>query len=407
MKDKFPLEIKRGNATVTIYRRKHHGYMEYRLAWYGPDGKRQVKSFSNPQKAKDEAAAKLNALSRGEIASLDLTGKDRLAYMRAVEVLKPFGLPLEMAAMRFAEASKLLNGASLVDAARFYAKRHKVDAPTKSVAECCAEMIAAKVADELSRRHVKDLQNRCQRFARAFCCSIGQLGEAEISEWLRGLKVSARTRNNYRMAVITLFRFAGKQGYVSKDQIDREQIDKAKQTTGEIAIFSARQIADLLRAADVETLPFVALGAFAGLRSSEIQRLDWSQVDLSEGHLTVFAKKGTASRRIVPILPNLKSWLLPLCQRAGPVCRWKNLQKPIAALEAASKVEWKTNALRHSFISYRLAQVQSAAQVALECGNSPTMIFRNYRELVKPSDAESWFAIAPVKSENIIALAAV
>ena len=59
------------------------------------------------------------------------------------------------------------------------------------------------------------------------------------------------------------------------------------------------------------------------------------------------------------------------------------------------------------FISYRLAQMQNAAQVALECGNSPTMIFRNYRELVKPSDAESWFAIAPVKSENIIALAAV
>jgi hypothetical protein len=53
-----------------------------------------------------------------------------------------------------------------------------------------------------------------------------------------------------------------------------------------------------------------------------------------------------------------------------------------------------------------VAQIQNVAQVALECGNSPQMIFRNYRELVKPSDAESWFAIAPATGENVIALAA-
>ena len=45
---------------------------------------------------------------------------------------------------------------------------------------------------------------------------------------------------------------------------------------------------------------------------------------------------------------------------------------------AASKADlsWKANALRHSFISYRLAQTKDMAAVALEAGNSPTMIFR-------------------------------
>jgi hypothetical protein len=33
------------------------------------------------------------------------------------------------------------------------------------------------------------------------------------------------------------------------------------------------------------------------------------------------------------------------------------------------------------------------AQVALEAGNSPQMIFRHYRELVRPADAEKWFGI--------------
>jgi hypothetical protein len=68
-------------------------------------------------------------------------------------------------------------------------------------------------------------------------------------------------------------------------------------------------------------------------------------------------------------------------------------------------VEWKQNALRHSFCSYRLAEVKSAAQVALEAGNSPQMIFRHYRELVTDREAKMWFAITPVSTEEIRAKA--
>ena len=42
---------------------------------------------------------------------------------------------------------------------------------------------------------------------------------------------------------------------------------------------------------------------------------------------------------------------------------------------------WKHNALRHWLISYRVADIQNVAQVALEAG-SPQMIFKHYRELV-------------------------
>src|SRR5207302_3360555 len=60
---------------------------------------------------------------------------------------------------------------------------------------------------------------------------------------------------------------------------------------------------------------------------------------------------------------------------------------------------WKRNALRHSFISYRLAEVLSAAQVALEAGNSETMIFKNYRDVVTPEAAKDWFSIEPAVAE--------
>jgi hypothetical protein len=42
-----------------------------------------------------------------------------------------------------------------------------------------------------------------------------------------------------------------------------------------------------------------------------------------------------------------------------------------------------------------MAQIRDAARVALEAGNSPSMLFRNYRELVTQEQAEHWFGIVP------------
>jgi hypothetical protein len=35
-------------------------------------------------------------------------------------------------------------------------------------------------------------------------------------------------------------------------------------------------------------------------------------------------------------------------------------------------------------------------------GNSPTMLFRDYRELADEHDAAAWFAIAPKRAANVV-----
>lgn len=66
---------------------------------------------------------------------------------------------------------------------------------------------------------------------------------------------------------------------------------------------------------------------------------------------------------------------------------------------------WKHNGLRHSFISYRLAVVKDVGQVSLEAGNSPQMVFKHYRQLVRESEAKAWFSIMPSKqAENVVPL---
>ena len=67
--------------------------------------------FADLDLARLEAETTANKLSTGELDVLTLTSENRLSYVRAVEALKPSGVPLEMAAMQFAEASKLLDGA--------------------------------------------------------------------------------------------------------------------------------------------------------------------------------------------------------------------------------------------------------------------------------------------------------
>lgn len=173
-------------------------------------------------------------------------------------------------------------------------------------------------------------------------------------------------------------------------------------------------------------IPFLTLGAFAGIRHAEIQRLDWKDIHFDAGIVEIRAAKAkTASRRTVPLLDNLRAWLEPHRQTAGTVCVYRNVASEIsrlvrginAARRAAmvkseirsrksevpiQEFKWKHNALRHSFISYRVAETQNVAQVALEAGNSPQMIFKHYRELVRPVEATTWFALTPGSDGKVI-----
>ncbi len=73
-----------------------------------------------------------------------------------------------------------------------------------------------------------------------------------------------------------------------------------------------REIRRLLATTTADFLPGMAIGAFAGLRSAEIERLTWQDVHLAEGHIVVGKDKAkTASRRVVPLAANLASWLTP------------------------------------------------------------------------------------------------
>ena len=203
--------------------------------------------------------------------------------------------------------------------------------------------------------------------------------------------------------------YAKRRGYLPKDWDELDRLEKVKvKNGGNVAIFTPDEMAKLLSAATPEFLPALAIGAYAGLRTAEVERLDWREVHFAERFIEVTAGKAkTASRRIVPISDNLAAWLAPHVKPTGNV--WGGGKITICNVQGdtskAAGVPWKKNALRHSFCSYRLAENKNAAQVALEAGNSPQMIFQHYRQLVTEAEATRWFAIRPKAPANVVPLA--
>jgi integrase len=401
--------VKRGSSEVKIYRDRKPEGTYYRVVYY-LGSKRHRLNFSDLREATEEAEAKASQLSRGDMDAVQLSGKDRLEYGRANDAVKDFALPLDAVAIEYSEARKLLDGVPLIDAARFYARHHGKGIKRKSVGLAVEEMIERKKAKDVSKLYVDDLQYRLGVFAKAFPnYDVNAIAPDDVVTFFDGLKLSPRSHNNFLCALRTFFRFAQKHDWLSKEVDLLSRVEKRNGKPTPVEIFTPSELAVLLKHASPQVATCIALSAFAGLRAEEILRLDWADIERRPGFIEVAAHKAkTATRRIVPIAAGLSRWLA-IAPRNGERL-WPH-SKPwyFEALRDAADaagIKWKTNALRHSFISYRLAEIQDVNRVALEAGNSPQMIFRHYRELATPQQAETWFALVPEPASNVVPLSA-
>ena len=405
---RFPIVVKRGSCAVKIYRDRKPGGTYYRVV-YHLGGKRHRLNFSDLEAAQDEAAAKASQLSQGDMDSAQLRPDDAREYGRAKHAVKAFGLPLDAVANEYKDARKLLNGVPLIEAARFYEKHNLRGIKRTSVAVAVDEMIAAKARKGVSDVYLADLRYRLGAFKEAFHCDVNAIAPDDVAAFFENLRLSPRSHNNFVRTLRTFFVFAQRHGWLSKEVDLLERVEKRSEKRSPVEIFTPSELAAILASASQEVAPCIALAAFAGLRSAEILRLDWSDIERRSGFIEVAAHKAkTAARRIVPVAENLTKWVAiapRITARVWPHSKDRFFKAMIRAAREVG-IRWKHNALRHSFISYRVAETQNVNSVALEAGNSPQMIFRHYRELATPEQARTWFSIAPAMSEKVIAISA-
>ena len=356
---------------------------------YREAGKRKRSFFETKEQAESFVAFKNAELKRNGIEHAEFPTSLRVMAQNAVEQLKPFGK-------------------TITDAVGYYVAHLKASEKSCTAEQLVRELLKAKEADGVGERHLNDIRSRLSVFSEKFDGQmVATITTAQLDDWLRSLPVLAVTRNHYRGLLLLAFNFAVKRGYALDNPA--KQTDKAKGRKSDIGILTVAQAARLLESATQDVLPYIAIGAFAGLRRAEIERLDWSKIDFESGLIEVTAQNSkTAQRRLVTMQPNLREWLLPLRQHKGNVtpsnCFRESFEQ---AREAAGIAEWPDNALRHSFASYHLAHFKNAASTALELGHHDSRItFAHYRELVKPKDAERYWGIRPAKADRIVPMTA-
>ena len=427
----WPHVIRNGDVAVKIYKNKGNvrgaNFPTFLLSYYA-NGKRQLRRFVDFPKASAEATRIAEQKAQGALGAAALSAAERVSLEQALALLAKHEGAGNASAARlvdivrdYAAARETLpQGVTLAEIAQFYKQKRPANMPRKTVAEAVAEFIADRRSAGCSPVHVHDLEVRLGQFSNAFVLPINAVSAPLVQQWIYGAKnqktkqpTAPRTKENMLRQITSLFNFARRQKYVPAElALELSEISTPRKQHAPIGIYAPDEMRAMLAAADAAIIPALAIAAFAGLRLAEVSRLDWREVRLSEKLIVVGAENAkTAARRLVPISDNLAAWLSPHAKPFGPLnpCE-EQLENVGNALgdrferaAARAKVTWKRNGFRHSYISYRVATLKDVPAVALECGNSPQIIFSNYRALATDAEAKAWFSILPPQQgENVI-----
>ncbi len=377
--------VKFGSVKIEIAPWTHpSGRKYFRGSYYESDGTRRHITRSTLKKAKDAAFEKAQELAKGVIDLAALSPNQ----IRAIR--------------RMMEADPQL---ALVD--EFLAWKAK-SKPEKLLSEAAIEFLAVKQSNRgNSIQNYDTLKKFIDRLSGEFAGRVlSSLTVAELAAFVAGKKShSQRTRKNNRASLVTFFRWCRANEYLPDETTAAERTEKPI-VSGKIPdTYTPEELAILFKTVRRQYLPWLACAAFAGIRTDELypldggekSPLDWSDFKWDRGIIIVRPETDkNKQRRVVPILPALYRWLYPVMEESGPLVDWK--RPPSKGKTRETKIlgdaigGWKRNALRHSFISYRAADV-GLAQTAMEAGNSEAEAKKSYNDAKSKAEAVDWFSV--------------
>jgi integrase len=190
-------------------------------------------------------------------------------------------------------------------------KTDDIQLPSVNTAQAVQEMLAQAEADGKNAGRLHQLRTYLDRFKEAFTGNVADITSAAIQGFLTAIQASERTKKNCRDVLRSFFKWCAARGYLTKtapDDLMEHAPNYRSKRVGKIEIFTPEEMGRLIDKAKDKLLPYLVIGAFAGLRGEEMKRLDWSEIDLADGFIEVAADKAkTDTRRLVPISANLKA----------------------------------------------------------------------------------------------------
>lgn len=279
----------------------------------------------------------------------------------------------------------------------------------KLLADACRDCVEEKRKSGKRKNYIRKLKSHLDSLAlidTSLLCS--EITREQIESWARrpyGLEQKPPSPYTVRARLIdagTLFAFCKKKRYCHADPTEHiETILIDDKPPGILTIDQCQTLLKRCLKMDRGYVPYLAIQMFAGLRPEEARRVVWANIGEKYIEVTSAISK-TRKRRLVEIQPNLRAWL----DLGGdlPVKNYWRRSRVVRSdykLGLKGKKHWKLifpmakDCVRHSFCSYHLAQFQSASKTAFEAGHSEHILFKHYRELVRPEEAAKFWQITP------------
>ncbi|HET9377719.1 MAG TPA: site-specific integrase [Chthoniobacterales bacterium] len=323
---------------------------------------------------------------------------------------------------RIAEASeayKLLDQRhardSLLAIVRQYLAQHDLRSQSVRLGTLFDEYVAAK--SHRTEKYLAEINKSRAPLEGLLDRLICDIAPAELEHRLS--RSSGAYRNAVMRYVRAMFNYGIKRGYLLDNPILK--LDFAHRVRREVQTIPAPIVAKMLNHAienDLQLVPFLVLGFFAGIRpDGELQKVEWSDILFDENTIVIRPEVSKTNRRRFPRLSaNAQSWLDEYKRGGGAtegkivpftsnILRTKRRANWLAAVGENAK--WIQQGMRHTFCSNWLAHHKDINELVLQSGHdSVDTMWRNYHKGVTEKEAKEFWAIRPAKgAENVVSFA--
>lgn len=394
------------SAGVNLTIREHHeikagkGYSSFLVQGWKEGGKWKRKKFKNRKDAERFVALKTVELeNQGRSQRMVLSPLTDEQIQQAVDAFDALGSTY-----------------SLKEAVQFFLENHRPPEFKISLSDGLKVYLDDRERDGVRHRTIKQAESVLKMFLSAVNdCDVHEVTPQKVEGFLRGLRAKdgispakRKTWNNYRNDLSHFF------GWCAVADLGTQRPWTFNNPVESIRVFSAKQVAE--QRAEIATTPpgevlriFTvlmrwrggvmvkpfALTYFAGIRpDGELKRLALGGdelINLKTGFITIPANVSkTKEARQIKITDNLAEWLKAYSSFPIIPKNWDRLSKQVRGHFKLSHDE-----ARHSFISYHVALNRSVGDVALQAGNSESIVKKHYLNLHPAEDGAAFFGTAP------------
>lgn len=308
-------------------------------------------------------------------------------------------------------------GKTIRDATEHYQrhlKHEELISRSRPMAELVDEWLLFKRNDtlkKLSTDTILELEKMGRKLKTTFNGqSIASVTHEQVDAYFRHSPASNQTKKNICVKWGQFFNWAKKRRYTDNNPCALIEIATDGRRIGCYSASEVERMFHLCEARYQDLLPYLAICTFAGVRPSECLKLKWENVHFEADPPSIFVRKSTIAvkdyDRLVPIEPNLLTWL-QLCRKdSGPII-FPNHRKRFDSFKIEigfcllkknpDGPKFIPDGLRHTYASYWFALHKNFGALAANMGNSHAMIRNHYNKGVPKAEATKFWEIVPLE----------